>query len=82
MEFCYEDGGKEEDELKVEDGILEDGKKREEGRKDVLLDMRNWRETSVPKRGTTFVLFEKCLLLVYRLFKNSKNLTFIWVTKL
>ena len=31
--------------------------------------------------GTTFVLVEKCLLLVYRLFKNSKNLTFIRVRR-
>ena len=29
--------------------------------------------------GTTFVLVEKCLLLVYRLFKNSKILMFIRV---
>ena len=29
--------------------------------------------------GTTFVLVEKCLLLVYLVFKNSKNLMFIRV---
>ena len=29
--------------------------------------------------GTTFVLVEKCLLLVYGLFKNLKNLMFIMV---
>ena len=31
--------------------------------------------------GTTLVLVEKCLLLMYRLFKNSKNLTFIRVRR-
>ena len=31
--------------------------------------------------GTTLVLVEKCLLLVYRLFKHSKNLTFIRVRR-
>ena len=31
--------------------------------------------------GTTFILVEKCLFLVYSLFKNSKKLTFVQVRR-